>query len=174
MSGVVVWFTGLPRSGKSTLAGSLAAALARPSVLLDGDALRAAISPRPGYDADSREHFYATLGNLAALIAAQGHVVLVAATAHRRAFRDRARASCARFIEVHVAASAEECIARDREGLYQTARDALPGAGVRYEPPEAPEVIARGGRDERALAQLVRLILDENAAVVRTAPDRAL
>src|SRR5581483_1570393 len=94
MSGVVVWFTGLPRAGKSTLAAALQASLERyrcESVLLDGDALRAALSPPPGYDATSREQLYATLANLAALIARQGRVVLVAATAHRRAFRDRAR-----------------------------------------------------------------------------------
>ena len=112
MSGVVVWFTGLPSSGKTTLAGRVARALAaagRAHCVLDGDAVRAALVPPPGYDAASRAAFYATLARLAALLARQGLVVLVPATAHRRAFRDDARALAPRFVEVFVSTDVDTC-----------------------------------------------------------------
>ncbi|HEY6106413.1 MAG TPA: adenylyl-sulfate kinase, partial [Anaeromyxobacteraceae bacterium] len=84
--GAVVWLTGLPASGKSTLAARLRErleALGRMAVVLDGDAVREALVPRPGYSAEEREAFYQTLASLAGLLARQGLSVLVAATAPR-------------------------------------------------------------------------------------------
>jgi adenylylsulfate kinase len=162
-SGVVVWLTGLPRSGKSTLAQILAASLrqrGRAVVVLDGDEVRAALVPRPGYDERSRDDFYATLGRLAALLARQGLIVLVPATAHRRAYRDAARATSPRFVEVLVATSAEECRRRDPDRLYANAAAALPGAGVTYEPPLAPEVVAADSRDGAATQRILSQIGD--------------
>ncbi|HEX8952516.1 MAG TPA: adenylyl-sulfate kinase [Polyangia bacterium] len=160
--GVVVWLTGLPRSGKSMLADAVRAALVargRTPVVLDGDAVRVALVPPPGYDPEGRDAFYATLGNLAALLAHQGHVVVVPATAHKRAYRDAARAQAPAFIEVHVASSLAECKEHDRAGLYSSAaRAALPGVGIAYEAPAAPEVIASGGEDRRALDAVVARI----------------
>jgi adenylylsulfate kinase len=159
MSGAVVWFTGLPRSGKSTLAEAARARLGGRAVLLDGDAVRGALVPAPGYDPAGRDAFYATLARLAALVAGQGWIVLVPATAHRRAHRDDARARAPRFVEVFVAASLAECVAHDPQGLYASAaRAQLPGAGVAYEPPEHPDVVARGGRDAAALDRLLSLL----------------
>ena len=92
--GAVVWVTGLPASGKSTLARRLRerlAALGRPAALLDGDEVRARSHPRPGYDPAARAAFYETLGDLALLPRGDGLVAVVAATANRRAFRDRVR-----------------------------------------------------------------------------------
>jgi adenylylsulfate kinase len=165
LTGAVVWLTGLPSSGKSTLARRLRARLAaagRPAVLLDGDEVRAALVPAPGYDDAGRDAFYETLARLAALLARQGQVALVAATAHRRAFRERARALAPRFVEVFVDVPEETCAARDPKGLWARARAGaapdLPGAGPPYERPESPEVVASGGEDERALeAILARL-----------------
>ena len=88
--GVVVWLTGLPSSGKSTLARRVAATLraaGRAVALLDGDEVRACLVPSPGYDDAGRGAFYATLARLAALLAHQGLVVLVPATAHRAEYR---------------------------------------------------------------------------------------
>lgn len=159
--GWVVWFTGLPSSGKSTLAARVRQRLAEhaPVALLDGDAVRAALVPPPGYDATARADFYATLSHLAALLAAEGLVVLVAATAHRRAFRDDARAEAPRFLEVYVATPLEECRRRDTKGLYAASPTHLPGAGEQYEPPILPEVVARGGNDERAVEEIARAVL---------------
>jgi adenylylsulfate kinase len=163
VTGAVVWLTGLPASGKSTLAHALAGRLReadREPLLLDGDDVRDALVPRPGYDDFARESFYRTLAGLAGLAARQGLIVVVAATAHRRAWRDAARATAPRFVEVHVATPLDECRRRDPKGLYGSgdARRALPGVGLPYEPPEHPEVIVRPGAETRALdAMLARL-----------------
>jgi adenylylsulfate kinase len=152
-TGTVVWLTGLPSSGKSTLAAKIADALrarGESVLLLDGDEVRAALSPRPGYDDDARDAFYATLAQLAALSARQGLTVLVPATANRRRYRERARALApGRFVEVFVDTDLATCRARDAKGLYAAARagGTLPGAGAGYEPPERAEVVVRPGED---------------------------
>ncbi|HSN90369.1 MAG TPA: adenylyl-sulfate kinase [Anaeromyxobacteraceae bacterium] len=165
MTGAVVWLTGLPASGKTALARRLRdrlEAAGRAPVLLDGDEVRAALVPAPGHDEAGRAAFYETLARLAALLARQGRIALVAATAHRRAFRERARALAPRFVEVFVDVPEETCAARDPKGLWARARAGsapqLPGAGPAYERPERPEVVASGGEDERAVEEtLARL-----------------
>jgi len=163
VTGAVVWFTGLPASGKTTLAVALRSELTArgvASVLLDSDALRPCLHPAPGYDDAGRAAFYATLASLAALFESEGLVVLVAATAHRRAFRAHARANAKRFLEVFVDCDPSVCAARDPKGLYAAARGGelagLPGVGATYEPPEHPEVHV-DARVESAIA--VRTIL---------------
>ncbi len=159
--GIVVWITGPPQSGKSTFAAALSKELrarGRQACVLDGDEIRNALVPEPGYDPESRDAFYATLANLAALIARQGLVVVVAATAHLRKFRARARdVASGRFLEIQIAATAEECRARDRKGLYAAAETGsmpdLPGrfGPLAYEPSEAPDIFTSGGFDEAAV-----------------------
>jgi adenylylsulfate kinase len=105
---------------------------------------------------------------LAALIAKQGVVALVAATAPHRRDRDRARRMVdGDFVEVWVNTRLEDCETRDPKGLYaQARRDAaneLPGVGVAYEAPLAPEVIADGGFDDAAAAA-VEARLEHRAA----------
>jgi len=165
-SGLVAWLTGLPSSGKSTLGAILCNRLRAEglqAILLDGDAVRDALVPRPGYTPEARDAFYASLAGLAALLAQDGAVVVVAATAHLRAFRDRARALSPAFLEIFVDTDPAECARRDAKGLYAATRtgdvSGLPGAGVAYEPPVAPDVVARGGRDEGAVDAVVKRIV---------------
>ena len=161
MSGAVVWLTGLPSAGKSTLAVRLVArlrALHRPCALLDGDEVRRALVPQPGYDLGARDDFYATLARLAALLAGQGLVAVVAATAHRRAYRAEARRLAPAFLEVFVDVEPEECRRRDAKGLYAARVAALPGADLTYECPDAPEVTAQGGCDEAAASRVIELV----------------
>ncbi len=165
MTGAVVWITGLPSCGKSTLAARVAAHLRGagvPVAVLDGDQVRAALDPRPGYDAEARSRYYGTLAHLAALLAVQGLVAVVAATAHRRAFRERARALAPRFVEVFVDVPLEVCAARDTKGLYAASRRGavteLPGMGQGFEPPEHPDVVASGGEDPSAPAAVLALM----------------
>jgi adenylylsulfate kinase len=159
---MVVWMTGLPRAGKSTLAAEVRARLAAsgtPAVVLDSDEVRKTILPPPGYDRESRDDFYATLGRLAVLVARQGFVVLVPATAHRRAYRDATREMAPAFVEVHVATALADCVNRDPGGLYaSSAHAALPGVGVEYEAPRAAEVVAHGGHDPEAVETIVELV----------------
>jgi len=167
-TGAIVWFTGLPASGKTTLARRVQARLAADrcaAVVLDSDELRDVLGTH-AYAPAGRAAFYRALSELAALLARQGIVVLVAATAPRREDREHARVAMAdqvagdRFLEVWVATPLDACEARDPKGLYAAARrgeaSQLPGVGVAYEPPEAPEVTADGGQDDVAVAAIVR------------------
>jgi adenylylsulfate kinase len=164
-AGAVVWITGQPSSGKSTLAGRLRSRLleaGRASCTLDGDEVRGALVPAPGYGPGERDAFYATLAHLAALLAGQGLAVVVPATAHQAAYRAEARRLAPAFIEVHVDVDAAECGRRDAKGLYAAVRAgsaaALPGADLVYEPPAAPEVVARGGLDDGAIDRVIELL----------------
>jgi adenylylsulfate kinase len=130
-------------------------------VLLDGDDVRAAIGA-DRYGAGDRDAFYRMLGGLAGLLAREGHVVLVAATAPRRDHREHARAAAPAFAEVWVRTPLPVCEARDTKGLYARARRGeapdLPGPGAPYEPPAAPDAVADGGLDDAAVQQIERLI----------------
>ncbi len=165
MTGAIVWFTGLPASGKTTLAERVRARLAthgRTALVLDGDILRAVFGAS-SYGGPDRDTFYRVLADLAAVLAEQGAIVLVPATAPHREHRARARAAGHRFVEVWVRASLAECEARDFKGLYARARRGeirdLPGLDTAFEVPEHPDVIAHGGLDEAALASIERLVV---------------
>lgn len=145
--GFVIWLTGLPASGKSTLARRLQQRLAAggiPTQLLDSDDLRRQLTPQPTYSQAERDWFYDTITFLAQLLAQNGVNVLIAATAPSRAYREAARKRLPRFAEVYVDCPIEVCQARDPKGLWRQARQgeisSLPGAGVAYEPPAAPDV----------------------------------
>jgi len=170
VTGCVVWITGLPASGKTTLANAVAAAIRRSgaaALVLDGDEVRAAMHPPLGYGDEDRDQFYRTLSELAALAASQGLIVLVAATANRRVHRDWARELAPAFVEVLVDVPAEECARRDQKGLYAMAREGraptLPGPGAKYEPPRKPDVVARGGQDPQAVEAVIRAIASRRA-----------
>jgi len=164
MTGAVVWFTGLPSAGKTTLAQSIHAALQadqRAACVLDSDVMREILGARFGYDAAGRTAFYTALAGIAAELSRQGLVVLVAATAHSRLYRDHARRIAPRFYEVWVATPLEECQARDDKRLYEQAAagdGTMPGVHVAYEAPLAAEVIARGGRDVDAVERVLALL----------------
>jgi adenylylsulfate kinase len=167
VTGAVVWITGLPGSGKSSLAEAAAEALGAKGVavcILDSDRVREALSPTPAYSDEGRAHFYRTMAGLAALIASQGIVAIVAATAHRAIYRDRARTRSPRFIEAYVDTPVEECARRDPKGLYAQARageiTGLPGIDAPYEPPARPHVVAHGGRDEEAARRLAEIVAE--------------
>jgi adenylylsulfate kinase len=163
--GAIVWITGLPGAGKSTLAATVAERLRAAGTacaLLDGDEVRAALGLPAGRGPEERDAFYAALARLAALLAGQGLVAVVAATANRAAHRERARALAPRYLEVHVATPAAECARRDPRGLYAAARSGaatgVPGADAPYEAPAAPDVVASGGEDGAAVDRLIMLL----------------
>ncbi len=172
--GCVIWITGRPSAGKSTFARRVQSLLTThcgPTLILDGDAVRARLKPAPGYDDQARSDFYASLAGLAALLAEQGFLVLVPATAHKREFRDHARelaprvteAGEPRFLEVFVDAPLEVCEARDSKGLYAKSKSGevsdLPGVGKHFDVPQHSDVVAQGGKDGAAHQRLVHQVL---------------
>jgi len=165
MSGVVVWITGLPSSGKSTLARRCNDALRARGALacvLDGDEVRASLVPPHGYSELERAQFYESLANLAALLARQGLIVVVPATAHRRAFRERARVLTPAFLEVWLATPLHECERRDAKGLYAKARSGalpgVPGIDEAFEEPLAPALVV-SNCDELAVETICQNVL---------------
>ena len=151
--GFAVWLTGLPASGKSAIARALLDALQarglRPAVL-ESDALRALVTPRATYEEAERDLFYAALAHLGTFLAARGLPVIFDATAHRRAYRDAARAGIERYAEIFVNCPFEICATRDPKGLYRAAREGraphLPGAQSGYEPPARPDLVIHTDR----------------------------
>jgi bifunctional enzyme CysN/CysC len=155
-SGATVWMTGLPGSGKSTIASGVEASLlgaGRSAYILDGDNLRHGLNGDLGFSAEDRAENVRRTAEVSALLADSGTVVLVALVSPYRADRDAARAIHeARglpFLEVHVATSLEECERRDPKGLYARARAGeishLTGVDDPYEPPVAAEVVVGTG-----------------------------
>jgi adenylylsulfate kinase len=146
-----VWITGLPASGKSTIARALAETLAARSVdvaVLESDTLRKVLTPRPTYSDDERDTFYAAVAHIGALLVQHGVPVIFDATANRRAYRAPARSAIERFLEVHVECPLEICIRRDPKGIYRQGRSGeattVPGLQASYEAPEHPDVVVSG------------------------------
>jgi len=145
--GMVIWITGLPASGKSTLAERLLGSLEAQGVVtmwLDSDDLRRVITPKATYALAERDNFYKALGHVAALSAKGGAIVVVSATAPRREHRETVRRLVPSFHEVYLYCAEYIRRARDKKGLYEQ-QDAglittLPGAGMAYEEPPHPEL----------------------------------
>ncbi len=146
--GWVLWITGLPASGKTSLARALRRRLNELGVsvaVLDSDELRPILTPHPTFTQEERDRFYASLVELAGLLARYGVNVIVAATGNRVAYRRMARRALPFFAEVWTRCPLEVCRQRDQKGLYKGAEDGtittLPGVGAPYETPEAAEVV---------------------------------
>jgi bifunctional enzyme CysN/CysC len=147
-NGAVVWLTGLPASGKSTLARALERRLfsnGGSPVLLDGDTLRAGLNGDLGFSAADRTENIRRLAEVATHLARNGHIAIVAAVSP--SVEDRAaarRIADTMFREIYVATPAEVCESRDPKGHYAKARAgalrAFTGIGNDYQPPANSEL----------------------------------
>jgi adenylylsulfate kinase len=175
-----VWITGLPASGKSTIARALARELAARRVdaaMLESDALRPVLTPHPTYSEEERDTFYGALSFIAALLVSHGVPTIVDATANRRRYRDQARAAIDRFVEVFVDCSLDVCVARDPKGLYRRARaghsNTVPGLRAPYEPPARPDLVVRGeGDTPETAARRILTLLEERGYVHTPTPSQ--
>ena len=164
--GVVLWFTGLSGSGKSTVAGAVEEALHRAGVssyLLDGDNVRHGLCSDLGFsDADRKENIR-RVGEMAKLMVDAGLVVLTAFISPHRAERQMVRNTLedGQFIEVFVDTPLAICEARDPKGLYKKARAGelrnFTGIDAVYEAPEQADIHLDG---EQLVTKLATQVLD--------------
>jgi adenylyl-sulfate kinase len=159
--GGIVWLTGLPGAGKSTLADALAARLApvRRVEVLDGDAVRrTCLSGGLGFSREDRDTNVQRIAYVARLLAKHGVLAIVAAiapyAATRAALRQKSEEAGHPFVEVYVNAPLATVIERDVKGLYRRARAGelagVTGISDPYEAPAAPAVEVRTDRETPA------------------------
>src|SRR5215207_198292 len=160
--GATVWMTGLPASGKSTLAVEIEALLVgagRPAFRLDGDNLRHGLNGDLGFSAEDRAENVRRTAHVAALLAEAGVVALAALVSPYAADRAVHEATGVPFLEVFVSTPLAECERRDPKGLYARARagelPGLTGVGDVYEEPESPELTIGGAEPIPAAAARV-------------------
>ena len=148
-SGGVLWLTGYSGSGKSTLAMALEQALFQRDqqvYVLDGDNIRHGLNSDLTFSPEDRSENIRRLGEVAALFADAGLIVIAAFISPYRADRARARAACPYgFHEIHIQAPMKVCEQRDPKGLYRRARSGeipdFTGVSAPYEPPTRPDFV---------------------------------
>jgi len=147
-SGFVIWLTGLPGSGKTTMATLLENELRNRGFkveTLDGDEVRRNLSPDLGFSKLDRELHAKRVSYVSLLLSRNGVITIVALISPFQSIRDYARNLIGRFVEVWVNCSVEICRKRDPKGLYKQAQEGkvshFTGIQDPYEPPISPEII---------------------------------
>ncbi len=171
--GAVLWLTGLPASGKSTLAAALERRLVmsgRPAYRLDGDNLRHGLNGNLGFAPADRAENVRRTAHVARLFADAGVVAIVSLVSPYAADREAARAAVREwelpFFEIHVETPLAECERRDPRGLYAKARrgelHGMTGIDDPYEPPRRPCLRLRPLQHdfEHQVGQLLALVED--------------
>lgn len=146
---VVLWFTGLSGSGKSTVANAVESkllSLGKHSYLLDGDNVRHGLNKDLGFSDDDRVENIRRIGEVAKLFVDSGAIVLTAFISPFIADREQVRGLMAegQFLEVFIDTPLEVCEQRDPKGLYKKARAGeiknFTGIDSKYEVPLSPEI----------------------------------
>ncbi|MBI5640158.1 MAG: adenylyl-sulfate kinase [Nitrospirae bacterium] len=146
-----IWITGLPGSGKSTVADALNE-LHPEFVILRMDDLRKVVTPEPSYSEAERDLVYRSIVYLAKRLSELGHHVIIDATGNLRRWRDLARKLIPEYIEVYLKCSLDVCSKREmaRVDTHAAPRDIykkgaegwpVPGVHVPYEEPVNPEIV---------------------------------
>lgn len=167
--GVLIWLTGLPSSGKSTVAFTVEHALVergRMAYVLDGDNIRHGLNKNLGFSAEDRAENIRRIGEVGKLFADAGAITLSSFVSPYRADRDGVRELMddGDFIEVFIDTPLEVCETRDPKGLYKKARTGeipnFTGISDPYEPPENPELVIYtvDSTPQRATQQIIALL----------------
>ena len=168
----VIWITGLPGSGKSTITKNLKKNMPD-AVILNMDIARKTLTPNPCYSDAEREYFYRSIVFTAKAIYSLGHKVIIDATGNRRRWRELARETIEDFFEIYLKCPLELCI--EREGkrtdtheapvrIYEKAAkgEPVPGISAPYEEPLKPDLIINTERDAPDIAaKKIMRMLDE-------------
>jgi len=166
----VVWLTGLPGSGKTTLARLLERQLRNRGMrveVLDGDEVRRWLSPEEGFSREDRERHLRRVAHVCQLLERNGVAVIASFVSPYASSRQYARKLSRNFVEVYVKCSIQTCMRRDPKGLYAKASAGgvtlMTGLQDTYEEPESPEVVVDTENDteeecvEKILHSLKRL-----------------
>jgi adenylylsulfate kinase len=147
LKGATVWFTGLPASGKSTVAREVYQRLYDRGCaveLLDGAEVRESLSRGLGFSRADREENVRRIGYVAKLLSRNGVIAICAAVSPYRSSREEVRRNTTNFIEVYVDCPVEIAEKRDADGMYAAARrgeiEEFTGVNAPYEAPVNPEV----------------------------------
>jgi adenylylsulfate kinase len=148
-SSFVIWLTGLPSSGKTTIAAALKPKLNRLGVnaeILDGDIMRRELSPDLGFTKQDRYAHVRKVIYICKLLSKNGIISIVTIVSPDAEIRNFVRNQLGGLIEVYVKCSLDTCIKRDCKGLYKKALNGemvnLIGLQDPYEEPSSPEVLA--------------------------------
>jgi adenylylsulfate kinase len=166
----VIWITGLPGSGKSTVSAGMKERFPD-TVILNMDDLRRFVTPSPDYSDAERDMVYRSVVFMAQTLYSLGHSVIIDATGNRRRWRDLAREVIGDFFEVFLECPLETCIQReshrkDRRGapgnIYEKAEVGypVPGVSAPYEKPESAEIVINTEEDpsETAVDRICRML----------------
>ncbi|AMY05761.1 adenylyl-sulfate kinase [Staphylococcus condimenti] len=169
---VVLWFTGLSGSGKSTISVALENALFERGVRsyrLDGDNIRHGLNNNLGFSPEDRKENIRRIGEVSKLLSDAGLITLTAFISPYREDRDHVREILedGEFIEVYTKASVAACEERDPKQLYKKARAGeiknFTGIDAPYEAPENPEIIVDTEENsvEEAVEQIIQYLEDQ-------------
>ncbi len=154
MKELCIWFTGLPCSGKSTLANALKQKLeelGKRVYILDGDIIRKELNVDLGFSEEDRKENIRRVSVVAKILTECGVIPVVALVSPFRESRRKAREKIGKFVEVYVKAPIEVCKERDVKGMYKLAIEGkikgFTGIDDPYEEPENPEVVCETDRE---------------------------
>ena len=154
--GFTLWFTGLPSSGKSTLANALAKELAEkynlPIERLDGDQVRKTICRDLDFSVEDRQKNIERITYVAKLLTRHGVAVITSFVSPNRQVRNWARQVIGNFVEIYTKCPVEECIKRDPKGNYKKAIAGqlvqFTGVSDSYEEPDNPEIVVETDKED--------------------------
>ena len=167
--GALLWLTGLPSSGKSTIAYTVEHALVkrgRLAYVLDGDNIRFGLNKNLGFSAEDRAENIRRIGEVGKLFVDGGYITLASFVSPYHEDRDGVRELMANgdFVEIFVDTPVELCEKRAPKGLYKKARTGeipnFTGVSDPYEAPENPEMVIKTaeGTPEEAAAQILAML----------------
>lgn len=171
--GMMIWFTGLSGSGKSTIALGVERELHQRGLLcriLDGDNIRSGINAGLGFSAEDRRENIRRIAEVGKLFVDTGIITLAAFVSPTNEYRKMAREIIGDndFFEVYVSTPLEECERRDVKGLYARARRGevkdFTGISAPFEVPEHPALDIDTSKQplETSVQQVVDLVLKLN------------
>jgi adenylylsulfate kinase len=167
MKGFTLWFTGLPCSGKSTLAKGVEEILLERGMkveVLDGDIVRTNLTKGLGFSKEDRDTNIRRIGFVCHLLTRNDVVAIAAAISPYKEIRDENRKLIGRFAEIYVKCPIEIAEQRDVKGMYEKARKGeiknFTGIDDPYEPPEKPEVIVDTEKEsvEDSIEKIIRTL----------------